>query len=111
MTVVQYFETASSRNRKSAILVVARAIGDGSRPLFSVAVGGRIIVTSTATPAYAAARQLLAEFTDPDTVLVIRHVGGAIADVRTTIAAAAGLTAQEPTQPASKRHRAWRAEA
>jgi hypothetical protein len=58
---------------------------------FTARLGGRTLCTST-KPFLDAARVLLAEGIDPETVLHMRHLGSATVALRSTIGTTAGLT-------------------
>jgi hypothetical protein len=63
--------------------------------LFDGAVDGRRIVKRSTTPFCEAARVLLAEGIKPDTAFVMRHDGNAYDAMRSTVGAAAKLTATD----------------
>jgi hypothetical protein len=68
---------------------------------------GRLLGTFAA-PLCASARLLLAEGLQPETELRIRHAGSASVALRSTVAAAAGLSVQEDTADGKARFVKWK---
>ena len=62
--------------------------------LFDARLGGRLLCTSR-QPFLAAARVLVSEGHDPDTVLVMRHAGSQVDALKAKLGAAAKLTIKE----------------
>lgn len=75
--------------------VIARSRGRG---WFSAVVNGEVLVLSTATPLFAAARVLSKRGVDDDTELVLKHFGSDIVSIRSTVGACKELTVVDPAR-------------
>ena len=75
-------------------LLITVAPANGSSEQFEARLNERQLCVSR-TPFFAAARVLQAEGVDPNTVLVLRHLGSQTDSLRARLAVAAGLTVEE----------------
>lgn len=88
--------------RTPSIVITVSPIGRGS---YSASVDGRVIVPSSRTPFFAAARALVDHGTPPDTMLIMRHAGSETDSLKSMARVAARLTVDE----AGLRFRKWEA--
>lgn len=77
--------------------IIARSKGNGR---FAAVVNGEVVVPSTTTPLFAAARVLADRGHSDETELVLKHEGSSVVSMRSTIGRSKVLTVRErPSGP------------
>jgi hypothetical protein len=82
----------STKPRSEQHLLIVEPIG---RDRFAARLDGRLLVRSSRTPLCDAARVLIAEGADPDSIIVMRHAGSSVDSFRARLSVAAALAVEE----------------
>ena len=92
---------------RAPLVIVARpALDAAGKPVparFDAALGTTVIVAATRQPLLDGARALLERGADPDTTIILKHIGSEVESLRGRIGAAAKLTVDEDSTPRFKR--------